>query len=354
MPSPWRSIRSARAESVNVLALSRGILISPLISAAIACDIAAARGLPFGEPARDPLEARPPQRAGLRLLHQRREMLFADTAQHAYGVVRQCICVFLGEFTKRFVDRRAAIGRRQRHVDGIERVELENVAGIDGVGIAQPVLDRGDRELCRTRLARRLGLRLLDRLDLRGLVDRAGVANILVAGRLRRFPALLARDGFQPVQEARGDGRSTADLGRMGEDHVLMAEQLSEVVRRKADAALRKVETEFVTHRPAQPGIDARRRRPHGFDQPAQDDAVGFRQPRFQLAEDVELRARQLPPPHQTVGKGGLEHFGIVAGLDHQADLLLPAEQIVEGGPRARARPAPRMPWRHRARRRRD
>ena len=133
-----------------------------------------------------------------------------------------------------------------------------------------------------------------------------------------------------------------------------MAEQLREVMRGETDAPLRQVEAEFMAHRPAQPGIDARRRRPHGFDQAAQDDAVGFRQPRFELAEDVELRARQLGPPHHAVGKGGLEYLGIVARLDHQADPFLPAKQIVEGGRERRARPAPRMPWRHRARRRRD
>src|SRR5882757_4477912 len=132
------------------------------------------------------------------------------------------------------------------------------MAGIDRVGIAQPVLNRGDGELCRARLARRPGLRLLHRLDLGGLIERAGVMNIFVASRLRRLPALLARDGLQPVQEARGDCRSTADLGRMREDDVLMAEQLSEVVRGKADAALRKVETEFMAHRPAQPRVYAR------------------------------------------------------------------------------------------------
>ena len=57
----------------------------------------------------------------------------------------------------------------------------------------------------------------------------------------------------------------------------------------EADAPFRQVETEFVTHRPAQPGIDARRRRPDALDQPAEDDAVGFGEPRFQLAVDMEL-----------------------------------------------------------------
>src|SRR5229473_2778738 len=76
-------------------------------------NVAAARGLPFGEPARDPLEARPPQGACFRPLHQRREMFFADTTQYAHGIVRQRARVFPGKLTKRFMNRRAAIGCRQ-------------------------------------------------------------------------------------------------------------------------------------------------------------------------------------------------------------------------------------------------
>jgi hypothetical protein len=110
-----------------------------------------------------------------------------------------------------------------------------------------------------------------------------------------------------------------------------MAEQLREVVRGKANAPLRQVETELMAHRAAEPGIDTRRRRPHGLDEAAEDDAVGFGEARFELAEDVELRARLLAPPHHAVGKGGLEHFGIVAEFNHEPDLLLPAEQIIEG-----------------------
>ena len=48
-------------------------------------------------------------------------------------------------------------------------------------------------------------------------------------------------------------------------------------------------------HRPAQPRIDPRRRRPDAFDQSADDDAVGLRQPRFQRAVDLQVRARSLP-----------------------------------------------------------
>ena len=88
-------------------------------------------------------------------------------------------------------------------------------------------------------------------------------------------------------------------------------------------------------HRPAQPRIHARCRRPDAFDQPAQNDPVGLRQPRFELAVDVQLRARQFRPPHDAVGEGGLEHFGVVAEFDHQAARRC-RQQIVERGSQRR------------------
>ena len=62
-------------------------------------------------------------------------------------------------------------------------------------------------------------------------------------------------------------------------------------------------------HRPAQPGIDPRRRRPDALDQPAENDAIGFGQARFELAVDMQMRARRFRPPHHAVGERGLEHF---------------------------------------------
>ncbi len=96
-----------------------------------------------------------------------------------------------------------------------------------------------------------------------------------------------------------------------------MTEQLRKIVRGEADASFRQIETELVPHRPAQPGINPWRRRPNTLDQAAEDDAVGFRQPRFQLAEDVQMRARRFRTPHHPVGECGLEHIRIVAELGH-------------------------------------
>ena len=163
-----------------------------------------------------------------------------------------------------------------------------------------------------------------------GLVQFGGEADVIFSGAFGRVPTRFAGDGLQPVQKARGDSRRAADLGRMGQDHIVRSQQLRKIVRGEADAPFRQIEAEFMAHRPAQPGIDPRRRRPYAFDQPAKNDAVGFGQPRFELAVDVQLRARRFRPPHHAIGIGGLEHIGVVAELDHQAARLLLGKQVVE------------------------
>ena len=129
-------------------------------------DVVAPRQFPIGKPCGDALKPRPPQRPRLGPLHQRRKIFLADAAQRQRRLGGQCVGIGLGEFAERFMDRRAAIGRRQRHVDGIERIEPQDIFRIDRIGIAQPVLDRRHRQFQRPRRARRFWRGLLDRLDL--------------------------------------------------------------------------------------------------------------------------------------------------------------------------------------------
>jgi hypothetical protein len=116
----------------------------------------------------------------------------------------------------------------------------------------------------------------------------------------------------------------------VGQDHVVRSQQLRKIVRGEADTTLRQIEAEFMAHRPAQPGVDPRRRWPDALDQSAKNDAVGFGQTRFELAEDMQLRARRFPPPHHAISIGGLEQVGVIAELHHQAARLLLGEQVVE------------------------
>ena len=77
----------------------------------------------------------------------------------------------------------------------------QDVLGVDRVGIAQPGLDLGDRELHRPRVARRLGLGLWGSFDLRGLVELAGPSGIACASLARLLPSLRAGHGGKPLQK---------------------------------------------------------------------------------------------------------------------------------------------------------
>ena len=63
-------------------------------------------------------------------------------------------------------------------------------------------------------------------------VERQREVDILPTGVFRGFPAFFARNRFQPVQEARGDCRRASGLRGMAEDHVRIAKQLREIMRR--------------------------------------------------------------------------------------------------------------------------
>ena len=82
------------------------------------------------------------------------------------------------------------------------------------------------------------------------------------------------------------------------------AEHLREIVRRKADPALRQIEPELKAHRTAEPGIGAALRRPRAFDQAAKHDAIVRGQARFQEAEDAHARAGMRRRAHHAVGNG--------------------------------------------------
>ena len=221
--------------------------------------------------------------------------------QRAGRIGRQSVRERLGELAQRAVDDDAAVGGARRQVDGVELAQLENVLGVDGVGIAQPVLDLGHRQRGRPRRARRLRRRLVGALDLGGTIERARPGEIVIAAVARTLPALFAGHRGEPLHEARGHGRRAGQLGRIGEDHLVGAERLREIVGGERDAPLRQIEAERVAHGPAEPGIGARLRRPDALDQPAEHDAVDALQPRFERAVDAHAHARQLRPPHHAI-----------------------------------------------------
>ncbi|MGY4483838.1 hypothetical protein ACVWWR_003029 [Bradyrhizobium sp. LM3.2] len=133
------------------------------------------------------------------------------------------------------------------------------------------------------------------------------------------------------MQEARSHRGRAAGLCGVGEDDLVAAEQLRKIMGGEADTALRQIEAELVPHRSAEPGIDARRRRPDALDQPADDDSVGLHQARFKRAVDLEPRAGLVSPPHRAIAKCGLEDVCVVVQRHHQSAGRAAAQEIVEG-----------------------
>ena len=106
------------------------------------------------EPARDALEARPPERPGAGPRQHRAEMAAPDRDQ--LGSDRQAGRADSGGRIRRAprgCD--AEIGAAGIGVERVERSQPQDMAGVDRVGVAQPGLDLGHRQLARPRGERR-------------------------------------------------------------------------------------------------------------------------------------------------------------------------------------------------------
>ena len=216
------------------------------------------------------------------------------------------------------MDDGAAVARAGRGVDGIERRQAENIFGVDGVGIAQPVFDGSDRQPQRACLGFRCRRRTLGGFHGRRMIERAGEFEIAVAAFEHRVPARAGQRG-NALHEARGHGRRAGDFGSAREDDFRRAQRLREVVRGKADAALGRIEAEVGPHRAAQPRIVARLTRPGALVKSAEHDAVDGLQARFQRPVNVHAHVADFRTAHHAVGHRGVEQFGVVAFGDGQA-----------------------------------
>ena len=172
------------------------------------------------------------------------------------------------------VDDGAAVARARRRLDGVER---RAAAGSRG------------RRSCRDRAASpRSPSPTAATAALRPAARRAAVSAALTAARrssarasasnaLPRASTVSQR--ALPASAAMRCTKREVTVGappicRRGQHDFRRAERLGEVVRGKADAALRRIEAEVAAHRPGEPGIAARLRRPGRFVEAAEHDAV--------------------------------------------------------------------------------
>ena len=155
-PPRKRSMRSARAMSTNGPAgpastrrARRARRRSPR------CPARRAR-LVRDEPAGDALEARPPEGADAGPLQRRAERLAADRDEPRLRIRRQRAGKRAHEAVERLVDDSCrARPRRDRRRADRARLQPQDVARVDRIGIAHPGLDLGDREPARPRRDRR-------------------------------------------------------------------------------------------------------------------------------------------------------------------------------------------------------
>jgi hypothetical protein len=105
---------------------------------------------------------------------------------------------------------------------------------------------------------------------------------------------------------------------------------LREIVRGKADAALRQIEAEIEPHRTAQPRIGAAFRRPGAFDQAAEHDTIAFGQARFEQAENADAQTRPQRAADDAAAQRGGEKFDVVRCSDGETCCRRTRREFVE------------------------
>ena len=260
------------------------------------------------QPGRDALEAGPPEGQHARPGQGLAKGLAAAFEQLVEGVFGKAGGVAFEEVVKGLVDHDTTLGRPGVGIDGQQRLEAKQPLGIKRVGVADPGLDIGYRQRPRPGRQWRPGGRRSGRL---GDVARPVELVLPIEPRQRRRigPGHVAagQEGLDAQQPARGHGGRAIDLVGPRQYHAGSGRRLHEVVRRQADAAFRRGQTEACPHGPAEPGVGSRRRWPGAFVEAAQHDQVGALQPRLQKPPDEKPGMAAMARPHRLAGQQGVE-----------------------------------------------
>ena len=186
-------------------------------------------------------------------------------------------------------------------LDRLERLQAEDVFGVDRVGVASQGLDAGDAQAPADEARPEDAAPAFARARLFRLIERAREGEIELAALLgvrNRLRACAGRGG-EALQKTRGDGRLAAALLRPAQDRLARPERSDEIMRRLADAPLWRGETERGAHRPVEKGVGLDSRRPDRFVEARQQHAIEAEQARLEEAEDLEARvaaARRRSP----------------------------------------------------------
>ncbi len=112
-----------------------------------------------------------------------------------------------------------------------------------------------------------------------------------------------------------------------------MAESHDEIMRRLADAALRRRQAQRMAHRPVEKRIALCLRRPDAFVEAAEQHHIGGHEPGFEQTENLEARMRPPRPPQHPLAHHLGEEDRIAFGIEEKvrlAGLQKLVEKIIE------------------------
>ena len=184
------------------------------------------------EPRRDALETRPPEGHDAGGLREAPEFFAPERKQPRQRRGTEGVRKFGDEAVENFVNDGALVGGAGVGVDIVERPQAEDMAGINGVRIAQPGFDLGDGEAARAGIERRAWRRRAGRLRRR----LRRVEHFLPSEPAPRFlldkgVELAGREhGFEARQPARGHRRLALDAPGAGQHDLRRGAALGEIM----------------------------------------------------------------------------------------------------------------------------
>ena len=202
-----------------------------------------------------------------------------------------------------------------------ERLQAENVFGIDRVRVAPQRLDPGDAERPGTVLYRRARRRPWRGPERVRLIERAREGEIAPAAFLSVADRLRARagGGREALQKTRGDGRLAAALLRPAQDRLARPERGDEIMRGLADSPFRRREAERGAHRPVEEGVGLDRRRPDRFVEARQQHAIELEQARLEETEDLQARVTAVRRRRPDRGERLVEQYRVFGERGREA-----------------------------------
>ena len=195
--------------------------------------------------------------------------------------------------------------------DSLERLQSENIFGVDRVRIAAQSLDSSDTQRLRAEFNCRARRWSSLWLEIGRSIESAREREIELAALFRLLHRQGASRSRHALQKARGDGRLAAALLRPAQNCLSRAERGDEIMRRLADAPLRRGKAERGAHRPIEKGVGLDRGRPDRFVEARQKHAIEAQETRFKEAKDHEARVsasrrRSARRSQRVVEQGGV------------------------------------------------